>query len=657
MSVPLTRKERFAAFTPLLAAAVTFLVFLPSLKNGFVNWDDLQNIVENQNYRGLGWRQLKWMFTTFHLGPYQPLSWLTYGADYLAWGMDPFGYHLTNVVLHSANAALFCVLCLKLYLLSCPPADRESRTEHYLAAGCAALFFALHPLRVESVAWVTERRDVLSGFFYLLTLLWYIPPRAAGGERAGAWRRHLLPLATFLCALLSKGIAITLPAALILLDIFALKRLSPDIRRWFSAQARPVWPEKIPYFILAAVFGAAGYIGQAGSGAVASYQTFGFSARAAQVFFSAGLYLAKTILPLGLVPEYKLAGGLAGWQPALGAGALAALTAAAVALGRRSPAFLGAWLFYLITLSPVSGIVKLGSQSAADRYTYLPCLGFALLAGGALLAARRAGQRAGKTGALLACLALAGLGGLAWRQQGYWRDSETLWRHALEVNPDLAFAHYNLGVFQAAQGRLDEAADHYRAAVRSNPVFAQGYYSLGRIMAAQGKPGAAQEHYRAALKLDPYYALAHYNLGLVLDAQQRRGEAAEHYRAALAGNPGLEDAHYRLAGILARQGDGDQAAEHYLSALKLNPDRAETHYNLGVVLAARGSADAAEEQYRAALRLDPGSALAHYNLGGLLLKRGKTGEAEEHYRAALKLAPGFAAARNNLSVILSGKGR
>lgn len=524
-----------------MAAAITFAVFLPSLKNGFVNWDDTENLVANLNYRGLGWEQLKWMFTTFHLGPYQPLSWLTYGADYLFWGMDPFGYHLTNVALHSVNAALLCLLCLELFSLPGLPPTPEKETGRGLAAGFAALVFALHPLRVESVSWATERRDVLSGLFYLLTVLWYLWPRRAGAQRASFWRRHLLPLAAYLLALLSKGIVITLPAALILLDIFALKRLPLYVRGWFARENRGVWLEKLPYFALAAIFAAAGYYGQAQSGAVASYEAFGFSYRAAQVLYGIMLYVCKTLVPLNLAPEYKMAGGL--WQPLLAGTAALAITAAAAALRNRRPALLTAWLFYLVTLAPVSGIVKLGSQSAADRYTYLPCLGFAVLAGAAFLACREAAKkRLRQACAVGACLLLTGLAALTWRQQGVWRDTETLWTHALTVNPELAFAHYNLGVHIAAQGRLDEAAGHYREAVRINPAFSPGFYSLGRIAHAQGRLAAAAGYYTEALEINPGYALAHYNFSVTLAAQGKPVEAEARYLEALRLNPGLAPA-------------------------------------------------------------------------------------------------------------------
>ena len=641
---------------PLFTAAFAFAVFLPALKNGFVNWDDVYNLVENQSYRGLGWRQLKWMFTTFYMGPYQPLSWVTFGLDYLAWGMDPFGYHLTNVALHSANALLFYLLCLKLLAAGRP----EEKTGLRPAAVFAALVFAVHPLRVESVAWVTERRDVLSGFFYLLTLLWYLAPRGAGGEKYPFWRRHLPPLGAFLLALLSKGMVITLPAALVLLDIFALKRLPPDPRRWFTRETRGVWLEKLPYFLLAAVFGFIGYAYQAKAGALGLRQDPGFCARAAQVLFAVVFYLKKTLLPTGLSPLYQLPAGfgLLNWQSAAAGGVIAAATVAALALRRRRPAVLAIWVFYLATLAPVAGFINFGFQSAADRYTYLPCLGFALLAGAGLLAClHAAGGRFRVHCAALACLSIAALSFLTWRQQGVWLNSETLWTQALAVNPRLDLAHNNLGHILAAQGKPAAAEEHYLEALRLNPASEFAHYNLGIILSAQGKTAAAADHYRETLRVNPSFAEAHNSLGLILAAQGKPEIAGEHYRAAFGLKPEFAAAHYNLGFLLAARGKGEAAAEQYREALRLDPGSAQTHYNLGGILAGQGRLEEAALHNREALRLNPGFALAHYNLGVVLAAQGRTGEAAQHYRAALKIDPGFALARHNLGLLPAARNK
>ncbi|MEI7527451.1 MAG: tetratricopeptide repeat protein [Elusimicrobiota bacterium] len=604
---------------PLFVAAFTFLVFLPALKDGFLNWDDLQNLVNNQKYRGLGYLQLKWMFTSYQLGPYTPLPLMTQGLDYLLWGMDPFGYHLTNVVLHSLNALVFFFLCVKLLALAITPSLQEKR-ELYLSAGFAALFFAVHPLRAEPASWLSGRHDILSCLFYMLAVLWYLAPRSAGGEKLPFWRRHLLPLAAFLLALLSKGMAVSLPVVLLLLDVYPLRRLPGAAGKWFARENRPIWLEKVPFFALAAVFGAIGYALQADVGALSSFQKFGFAPRAAQVLFSVFFYVRKTLIPLELSPLYRLPAGfgLLNWQSLLAGFAITALTAAAIALRRRWPAGLAAWAFYLAALSPVAGFVKINTQAAADRYTYLPCLGFAVLAGAGFRACRRAaGGKYRSRCALIAVLIISGLAFLTWRQEGTWRDSETLWRHALKINPELDIAHHNLAGMLALRGKTDEA----------------------------------EAHYREALRLNPYYAKAHGNLGLILAARGRMDEAAGHYREALKLNPGDVEAHNALGLALAEQGRTDEAAWHYREASRLDPAYPQARINLGLVLAAQGKQDEAARQYSEALRLNPGSVEAHNNLGVVMINQGKLEEAAGHYREALKLKPDCAQARYNLGLI------
>ena len=512
-------KKWVSRLMPVLAAAFTFAVFLPALRNGFVNWDDVSNLLQNPNYMGLGREQFKWMFTTFHMGLYQPLSWMTLGLDYLIWGMNPFGYHLTSVFLHCANALIFYLLCVRLLALSVRPARRESETEFYLSAGFAAVLFAIHPLRVESVAWVTERRDVLSGLFYLLTIFWYIAARSAGGEKYTFWRRHILPLTAFFLSLLSKGITISLPVALIVLDIYPLRRLPGSPGRWFSPEVREIWLEKIPFFILAAGFGVIGCMGQAEIGALAAYQQFGFGPRAAQALFSVWFYIWKTMIPVSLAPFYRLPGdfNLLNWQVMSAGAVIAAITAVLIAARRRWPAGLAVWAYYLVTLSPVAGIVKFGSQSVADRYTYLPCLGFAALAGAGFWKTRQTSSKPLKNlCSIFACLIISGLVCLTWRQEKIWRDSETLWTHALAIDPKLDLAHNNLGLVMISRGELSLAVRYFQEAIRLNPASANAYNNLGIVLNHQGKPEEAIRQYLEALKISPEDAEVRYNLACAL---------------------------------------------------------------------------------------------------------------------------------------------
>ena len=566
---------------PLSVALITLIVFLPVLKNGFVNWDDIGTLLYNQKYRGLGWQQLKWMFTTFYMGPYQPLSWMTYGLDYLIWGMNPFGYHLTNVVLHSINAAVFCLLCVKLLVLAAGPVTQEKRADLYLSAGFAALFFAIHPLRVESVAWVTERRDVLSGLFYILAILFYIQPRSTGSDHTSPWRRHLMPLAAFLFALLSKGIAISLPVVLVMLDIYPLKRLLPDQEHWFSREACAVWLEKVPYFALAAVFGMVGFMGQVGISALNKKPSF--AAHITQVLFAVGLYIWKTLVPVKLTPFYLFTGALTDWQPLLAGTAALAITMAAIVLRRRWPAVLAVWFYYLVTLSPVSGIAKMGAQTAADRYTYLPCLGFAALAGAGFWAGRQTVNRFFKNFVVIAaCIIISVLSLMSWRQTKIWRDSITLWNHTLTIDPELAFVHNLLGLALSEQGKINEAFHHFNEALRINPDYWVVHTNFGVLLAENGQYAEAVKHYAVALRTKPGFAETHINMCTALVKLGKYSEAVKHCQEALRLSPDNASAYFNLGNAMVMQGKMDEAVKYYRSALRISPDYIEAKINLGV---------------------------------------------------------------------------
>ncbi|OGS13876.1 MAG: hypothetical protein A2234_03395 [Elusimicrobia bacterium RIFOXYA2_FULL_58_8] len=649
-----------AFLIPAMVTALTFIVFLPALKNGFVNWDDIPYLVFNRKNLGLEPEQLKWMFTAFHLGPYQPLTWITFGIDNLVWGMSPFGFHLTNVVLHSLNALLFYLLCKKLLVLTAGPDASLAEQRPYLAAGCAALFFALHPLRVEAVAWITARRDVLSGLFYLLTVLFYLEPRSWAGEKASFWRRQTLPLAAFLLSLLAKGMAITLPIALLILDVYPLKRLSWNPRGGLSRASRQVWLEKIPFFALAAVFGAIGYACQTEALGTPSNPPLAVADRAAQITFALFFYIRKTLLPFALSPLYTVPAGFAlpGWPAFLTAAALTAITATAVILRRRWPAGLAAWVYYLATISPVTGIVGIDIRSAADRYSYLPCLGFAVLAGAGLRVCQTAAGPLARTACYsLAFAALTALAGLTWRQEAIWKNPDSLWRHALTTNPRLHLAHYNLGVSLEAQGKTAEAEAHYREALKIDRNVERPNYNLGRILDRQGKQEEAAKHYTEALRINPELFSAHHNLGVLLATQGKTTEAEKHYLAGIRISPGFALTYYQLGLLTAAQGKFDAAEKYYRQAVHLSPDLAQAHNNLGAILATRGEFPQAAWHYRRALKSAPGFAETHNNLGGILATQGKLDEAIVHYREALKLNPGFAGAHYNLSSALHLKGR
>src|SRR3989441_4892002 len=460
---------------PVLIALVTVAAFLPALQNQFVSWDDDENFLDNPHYRGLGWSPLRWMWTT-HQGHYIPLTWMTLGLDYLLWGMNPFGYHLTSLLLHAANAVVFFFVVRRILTRALPsPSERGHALA--VAAGFAALVFAIHPLRVESVAWVTERRDVLSGLFYLSAILMYL--RACErGARGRGW--YWAAVGLFAGALLSKSMVVNLPFVLLILDVYPLRRLGGFVG-WWSGPARRVYVEKIPFVFLAAAASAVALMAQLSVHTVTSLAQLSVPGRLAVSAYGLSFYLWKTVAPVNLSPLYELPRTMDPVAPPfiLSYALVLAIMAIILALRRRVPGLPAAWVAYVVVLLPVLGIVQSGPQSAADRYTYLAGLGGAILAGAGLLSCWRT-SRTSKTGrpqtvaiAGVATCVVVGLGALTWNQAQVWHDSEKLWTHALAMDPQSSIAENNLGVARAVERKLAEAIEHYQRALQIRPKYAE----------------------------------------------------------------------------------------------------------------------------------------------------------------------------------------
>jgi len=476
-------------------AALTGAVFLPALRNGFVNWDDPATLLSNEAFRGFDAARLRWMFASRYMGNYQPLTWLSYAVDFRLWGLDPRGYHLTSVLLHAANAALFFLVAARLLERARPATDEAGERRLLQAAGLAALLFALHPLRVESVAWASERRDVLAATFYLACVLAYLRAH----ERSRTDRRWLAAsFGALTLSLLAKGSAVVAPAALLVLDFYPLRRLGVS-----DGSARGVWLEKALFAVPAAAAGAIGLLGQVSNGASMTLSDYGWIPRLEQAGYALVFYLGKCVVPLRLSPLY-LHPSLDPRSPLLLAPAAAALalSAAAAACARRRPAVAALWAYYVVVLAPVLGLIPFGMQVAADRYTYLSCLGWAAAAGAALRAwLDRPWARACAAAAVLSLAILCA------RQEAVWRDSTALWTRALSVDPRDPVAHANLGNALAQSGRLDEAIAHYRAALSVSPRFAKAWDNLGVALAQTGREAEARSCFATARALAPEDAM------------------------------------------------------------------------------------------------------------------------------------------------------
>lgn len=590
---------------PLALALVTAVVFAPVLRAGFVDWDDPINFLENPYYRGLGWRQLRWMLTANVMGHWIPVTWLTLGADFAVWGMNPFGYHLTNLLLHSASAALFYFVSQRLLRLAMPAASPGILS---LGAAVAALYFAVHPLRVESVAWITERRDLTSGLFFLLTILAYLKAHERPPAVRAVWRLAALGAAAL--ALASKSIVMGLPLVLLILDAYPLGRLGPRVRDWSSAQAWPVWREKIPFALLAVGTAAAAYLVQRSTGYLTPADPSG---RIGVVAYNVWFHIWKTVAPLNLGPIYELPPRVNPLElPYLlsAAGGLA-ITAAVWLLRRRWPAGLAIWAFYLVMLAPVTGIVHTGNHLGADRNTYVPCMGFALLVGAlavtVVLAWRRGVLRAPIVAMALGVVAIW-IGGLALtaRVQSFvWHDSETLWRYAIEVDPGCAICHHNLGTSLGRRGAWAEAQALLERAIVLRPDASEfrGTYGILLIQMGRRPEGLAQLRYR--LDHNPRDVNTRVNLGIALIEDGRPGEAIAEIGQALRVKPDSVTALNALGRALLADGRVEPARAAFERGLTINATDPVAHLGLARAHLARGDRAAAREQIPILDRLDP----------------------------------------------------
>jgi protein O-mannosyl-transferase len=568
--------------TPLALAVITFLVFLPGLWNGFVEWDDQVNLYENLDYRGLTWPQIRWMFSNVLMGHWIPLTWLTFGLDYVVWEMKPFGYHLTSLLIFAANAPAFYFVALRLLRRATSLGERVLR----LSAVTATLFFTLHPLRAESVGWATERRDVLSGLFFLLTVLMYLKAQDQSETR----RRWILAgsVGLYVLALVSKGSVMILPPALVVLDIYPLRRLGGRWREWLGPAALAVWLEKIPFAVLGIAGAAVTYYAQNANSFITPLERYPMSARPAMVFYSLWFYFEKTMLPMGLSPLYELPVRVSLLDrqfllPALG---VIAITATVVLLRQRRPAGIATWAYYAIALGPVIGIVHSGHQLTNDRYSYLPCIGFALIVG----AAAGAIVRAAGTGELRPSLAKATiglmvvwLGGLAYlsaQQVQIWRDTESLWRYAIEVDSDCSICRGNLGVNLLRRGYQQAANDEFERVKALRPDTKKVYLQIGYMYAMQGKFSQAVDNFKVYTARYPNDVDGLNNLAAALVNNKRAGEAMEPLQRAMKLKPMYAVTHISLGFAYLDLGDKEKAKSLFREAIALKYDSPQAWFGL-----------------------------------------------------------------------------
>jgi Flp pilus assembly protein TadD len=581
-------------FLCLLLAVVTLIVYWPVTHCDFVNYDDPDYFTSNPHVlNGLTAANVTWAFTTSHAANWHPLTWLSLMLDAELFGKGPAGPHFTNLVFHAANAVLLFLLFRRL-------------TGAVWRSALVAALFALHPMHVESVAWVSERKDVLSTFFGLLSLLFYA--RYAQNKETFNTQHstinYTMALLCFALALMSKPMAVTLPFVMLLLDWWPLGRVSSVECRVSRFQHLMV--EKIPFFVLSAISCVVTFMVQQKGGAVAKLAEFSVSSRIENTFVSYARYLEKTFWPVTLANPYPYVAHWP-WAWVLFAVALfVGLCVAAVWLGRKFPFVFTGWFWFVGTLVPVIGLVQVGIQSIADRYTYLPLIGLftVLVWGGAEACTRwhvpRRGNVFGVMIVLIAC---------AWQtriQVGYWQNNETLFRHTLAVTKNNRLAYNNLGTWLSKKGQIAEAMDCFRKSLQINPNDSSVLYNLGNVFAKLGDWDQAIVNYRHALEIAPGQADILDNLGFALAAKKQFADAIACFEAALKIDPDSASTHNNLGTVLFMEKQFEEAARHYREALRITPDDPQIYSNLGDALVKQGQTTEAVQRYQEALRLKPG---------------------------------------------------
>jgi hypothetical protein len=530
------------ALVPVIVAALTTVCFVPALSGSFLNWDDNVNFLDNPAYRGLGREQIQWAFTSVLFGHYIPLTRLSWSLNYVTGGMDPWGYHLLNLLLHAANTILFYVVARRLLAAASGEGSQDGlgAPELDAAAAAAALVFGVHPLRVEPVVWISGRPDLLCAMFVLVATWAYLHAvEGSGSARRGPL---LVSVAALAAALLSKGVALPLVAGLLLLDIYPLRRLA---RLGWAALLR----EKIPH-LLVTVVGAVIIVHAVRQGAVVTGAAdHGAVARLTVAAYSFVATLVRFVWPAALSPLYEMPARVTLVEPRFGLamGTTVLVTALLIVLRRRWPGGLAAWTFSALMLAPTSVAVRRGVDLAPDRYSYLAGMGFVLLVGGALLAGIRLvrrgalGRRVARAVTVAGVAAIVGLGATSWSLSGIWGESETLWRWAIELDPACSTCHGKLGesvlAGHATGARAGEAEGLFRQAIALRPDLPEAHFNLGTALALQGRYAEAETPLRAYMKLVPQAASGPERLGLVYLLESRYEAAIPLLRNALIRKP------------------------------------------------------------------------------------------------------------------------
>jgi protein O-mannosyl-transferase len=628
--------------------ALTLTAYWPVRHHDFVNYDDPDYVSENPHVQpGFSKAGVEWAFaraageTTY----WHPLTWLSHMLDCQLFGLRPGPHHLTNVCFHIANSLLLLLVLKRM-------------TGALWRSATVAALFACHPLQVDSVAWIAERKNVLSAFFWMLTILAYVRYAGLQGrDTRGRIRSYLLTLVFFILGLMAKPVLVTLPFVLLLLDYWPLNRLEWPPRPSRLRKAVLLIVEKLPLFAFAAASVVITLIAHQRLGVITGLQQLPLGPRLENVLVSYVRYIGKTVWPADLAVFYPYSFVWPTWQVIGSAAFLLVVSVLVFRYGPRHPYLPTGWFWFVGTLVPVIGLIQAGVQSMADRFAYLPVIGlFIIFIWGLteLVASLRCRVPLLLTitfAALAACVAVTT------SQLKYWRSADKLFEHAIAVTSNNYVAHNYLGLFLARQGRLSEAAPYFSSAISIKQDYAEAYNNLGKVFLLQTRLNEAFTNFYLATLLSPKNSEHQYNLGIALVGLGRPDAAAPHLLEAVRIKPDYTAAHLKLGSLLSRAGRLPEALNHYSAVVQIQPTNSAALVELGNICSAQGKAAEAVSYYAEALRIAPGSAQAHNNLGNVLTAEGKLEEAVAQYYEALRLKTNYANAHYNLGLARAKQGK
>ncbi len=580
-----SRPKSLAGGISIMLALASCAAFVIALDNRFVNWDDHENFVNNGNYRGLGLSQFAWAWRTYHLGVYQPLSWILLEAEHAIWGLSAWGYHLSSLVLHAVNAVVLYLLTIAVLRRCRLGSDADTLRSIEIGAGLAVALFMVHPLRVEAVAWASCQPYLPCALCSMLSVAAYLrahdDDRESGRLASRGWL--LTSFLLFAAALLFKAVAVSIPMVFLILDVYPLRRFRGGPGCWFGKEARQAWWEKIPFLVLSVAFMVVAVRAKAES--VIPMAHAGLGSRVSQACYGVWFYLIKTVVPVGIIAFYPLPRSLALTRPLFAAAAVGvvAVTSWLLVIRRRWPGALAAWTSYLVMLAPNAGLARIGTQIAADRYSYVAMMALVMLGAAVLARLLRSGLRMRARLVTTACLgAILGLILLSWDLCRAWHDSETLWAYALTHGPkESPIVHRYMGLTLVEDGtRFDEAETHIREGLRTLTNDADTRCDLGYVLLMKGKFDEAQAEFAESLRLDPRSA----------------------------------NTRFYLAYLLHKRGELDAARAEFDRAVRLRPDHANTHLYLAFLLLDQGKRKEASAEFAQVLQLDPGNTTARFGL-------------------------------------------